>query len=64
VAYLHQRLRARADEGIIARVDVARMKISRCDFLGCLQPLIASVKQRPVGEHAIFVLDQYSYDAL
>lgn len=64
VAYLSHRLQARADEGAIERADLARARVSRGDFLRELPRLTATVKQRKMGEHAIFVLDQYSYDKL
>lgn len=64
VSYLSQRLRARADEGAIEQADLARTRVSRGDFLRELPRLTTLVQQRRMGEHAIFVLDQYSYDKL
>lgn len=63
-AYLVQRLAQRADEGAIERADLARVRVYQSDFLAELPRLVAEVKARKMGEHAIFVLDQYSYDKL
>lgn len=64
LAYLRHHLNARADEGAIDRADLARVQVRRADFLDVLPRLIAEVKQRRMGERAIFLLDQYSYDKL
>ncbi|MBS0474286.1 MAG: three-Cys-motif partner protein TcmP [Proteobacteria bacterium] len=63
-AYLEQRLAQRADEGAIERADLARARVCQGDFLAELPRLVGEVKARRMGEHAIFVLDQYSYDKL
>jgi three-Cys-motif partner protein len=64
LAYLRLRLEARADEGAVDRADLARVHVSKADFLDELPRLIAGIKQRQMGERAIFLLDQYSYDKL
>lgn len=63
-AYLEQRLAQRADEGAIERTDLARARVRQGDLLAELPRLVGEVKARRMGEHAIFVLDQYSYDKL
>jgi three-Cys-motif partner protein len=62
--YLRYWVNARAEEGAIEHADRERTHIKQGDFLEELPRLIAQVKQRRMGERAIFVLDQYSYDKL
>lgn len=62
--YLKHWIQCRAEEGLIDPADLPRTNVRCGKFLDELPRLIADVKRRKLGERAIFVLDQYSYDQL
>ncbi len=64
VAHLKYHINARAEESLIDASDLSRIQVCQADFLSQLPNVLAEVKQRKMGERAIFVLDQYSYDKL
>lgn len=60
-SHLSHWLDAKLDENAIDAVDHGNTEILTKDFLSALPYLIQKVKNRKMGEHALFVLDQYSY---
>lgn len=60
-SHLRHWLDAKLDENAIDSVDHGKTEILTKDFLQSLPYLIQKVKNRKMGEHALFVLDQYSY---
>ncbi len=62
--YLRFWLDAKRQEGVIAEADYHRARIVTNNFLAELPSLIQQIKAKRMGEHAIFVLDQYNYDEL
>lgn len=62
--YLRYWLDAKRQENAIADVDYNRVKIVTNDFLAELPSLKQQIAHKRMGEHAIFVLDQYDYDDL
>lgn len=59
--YLQHSLDAKRDENAIDLVDYRQTEVVTNDFLQSLPYLVKRVQQRKMGEHALFVLDQYSY---
>lgn len=59
--YLKHWLAARMEEGGIAQEDFQRATVTTGSFLNELPRLTQEIKTRKMGEHAIFVLDQYNY---
>ncbi len=59
--YLRYWLNAKHEENAIDLADYKQTEIITNDFLKSLPYLIQKVQQRKMGEHALFVLDQYSY---
>ena len=59
--HLQHWLDAKRDENAIDMVDYQQAKVITNDFLQSLPYLVKRVQQRKMGEHALFVLDQYSY---
>jgi len=59
--YLSHWLTAKRDENAIDLADYRQTDVMTSDFLKSLPSLIQKVQQRKMGEHALFVLDQYSY---
>ena len=62
--YLHRHLEKRRGEGAIASVDYPRISLRNGNFDSELQDIVARIKSRRAGARAIFLLDQYSYDAV
>lgn len=62
--YLNFWLDAKRQENAISEIDYSRTKIINNSFLAALPTLIQQVRARRMGEHAIFVLDQYNYHDL
>jgi three-Cys-motif partner protein len=60
-SHLRHWLDAKLDENIIDPIDHKKTEILTNDFIKALPYLIQKVKNRKMGEHALFVLDQYSY---
>lgn len=60
-AHLRHWLGAKRLENAIDQVDYEQTEILTKDFLGSLPYLIQKVQRRKMGEHALFLLDQYSY---
>lgn len=60
--YLRYWLNGKLDEGSLDLDDHQRAEITTGDYLNELPALIQKIKARKMGEHALFVLDQYSYD--
>lgn len=60
-SHLRHWLDAKLDENAIDSVDDGKTEILTKDFLQSLPYLIQKVQSRKMGEHALFVLDQYSY---
>lgn len=52
---------AKRQEDAIEHIDVQQARVANNDFFAELPSIISRVQQRKYGEHAIFVLDQYSY---
>lgn len=61
VAYLNDRIQAKTEGGVIDQIDTSHVRVSNGKFIDHLPRLIGAVKQKKLGERAIFVLDQYSY---
>jgi three-Cys-motif partner protein len=59
--YLNYWLNARLEENAIDEVDYNQTKVITKPFLQTLPYLIQKIQKRKKGEHALFVLDQYSY---
>lgn len=59
--YLQYWLDAKQQENAIDLLDYNRVRIVNTDFFTELPNIIRRVQQRKYGEHAIFILDQYSY---
>lgn len=59
--HLQHWLNAKRDENAIDLVDFKQTEIVTNDFLQSLPYLIQKVQRRKMSEHALFVLDQYSY---
>ncbi|MCL2160538.1 MAG: three-Cys-motif partner protein TcmP [Betaproteobacteria bacterium] len=64
VEYLNYWFNARNNEGVLDQEDVKRTNVKCADFLKELPRIKAAIKARKMGERAIFLLDQYSYDDL
>jgi len=62
--YLRHWLDARLQENAIDQSDYGQVEIITNDFLQALPNIVYKIQQRKMGEHAIFVLDQYSYKNL
>jgi three-Cys-motif partner protein len=62
--YLRFWLDAKRQEGAVAEADFRQTKIVTNSFLAELPSLVQQIKAKRMGEHAIFVLDQYDYDDL
>ncbi len=60
-AHLRHWLDAKRNENAIDPVDYDKTEIITNDFLKSLPYLVKKVQRRKMGEHALFVLDQYSY---
>jgi three-Cys-motif partner protein len=63
-AYLKFWLDAKRQEGILVDHDYRRTQITTGDFLAALPRVIKQIQEKRMGEHAIFVLDQYNYHDL
>ncbi|MCF7976839.1 MAG: three-Cys-motif partner protein TcmP [Chromatiaceae bacterium] len=61
VAYLRDRITARADENAIEFVDKARVRVTNGRIQSEISRILGAVKQRKLGERVIFLLDQYGY---
>lgn len=59
--YLQHWLDAKRDDNAIDLVDYRQTEVVTNDFLQSLPSLVQKVQQRKMGEHALFLLDQYSY---
>lgn len=59
--YLQHWLDAKRGENAIDLADYMQTEVITNDFLQSLPSLVQKVHQRKMGEHALFVLDQYSY---
>ncbi|MDH2917757.1 MAG: three-Cys-motif partner protein TcmP [Sideroxydans sp.] len=59
--YLRHWLDARHQENAIDSVDYNQTEVITSEFLQELPNIIHKIQQRKMGEHAIFVLDQYCY---
>lgn len=59
--HLQYWLDAKRQENAIDPVDHSKTEVITNDFLQSLPYLVQKVQQRKMGEHALFVLDQYSY---
>ncbi|MDR5835133.1 three-Cys-motif partner protein TcmP [Caballeronia sp. LZ034LL] len=62
--HLLQHLEKRRAEGAIARQDFERFKVLNAGFLDELPKIVERIKARRGGARAIFLLDQYSYNAV
>lgn len=62
--YLRFWLNAKREEQAIAEVDYQRAAVVTGDFLTELPKLKKQISSGRMGEHAIFMLDQYNYDDL
>jgi three-Cys-motif partner protein len=62
--YLVQHLERRRAEGAIAQLDFERSKVLNAGFLDELPRIVERIKARRGGGRAIFLLDQYSYNAV
>lgn len=60
-AYLRYWLDAKRQENAIDLADYDKTKVITNSFLQELPNIVQKIKQRKMGEHAIFVLDQYCY---
>ncbi|WP_043465136.1 three-Cys-motif partner protein TcmP [Azovibrio restrictus] len=60
--YLRYWLNGKFEEGCLDIADRQRHEITTGDFLAELPRMLQKIKSRRMGEHAIFVLDQYDYD--
>jgi three-Cys-motif partner protein len=60
-AHLRYWLDAKRDENAIDLVDYKQTEIINNDFLQSLPYLVQKVQRRKMGEHVLFMLDQYSY---
>ena len=59
--HLQHWLDAKRDANTIDLIDHRQTEVITNDFLQSLPYLVKKVQQRKMGEHALFVLDQYSY---
>jgi three-Cys-motif partner protein len=59
--YLRYWLNAKREENSIDSTDYCQTEVITKDFLQALPYLVQKVQRRKMGEHALFVLDQYSY---
>lgn len=59
--HLQHHLDAKRDSNAIDLIDHRQAEVITNDFLQSLPYLVQKVQQRKMGEHALFVLDQYSY---
>lgn len=59
--HLQHWLDAKRKENAIDLVDYGQTEVITNDFLQSLPYLVQKVQRRKMGEHALFVLDQYSY---
>lgn len=59
--YLKYWLNAKLEENAIEQVDFNNTEIITKDFFQALPDLVQKIQKRKMGEHALFVLDQYSY---
>lgn len=64
IEYLNYWVNGRAEDRTIDLADKQKTSIRRADFLTELPRIQAEIKQRKLGERAIFVLDQYNYNDL
>ncbi|ACD18109.1 three-Cys-motif partner protein TcmP [Paraburkholderia phytofirmans] len=62
--YLHHHIEKRRGEGAIANEDYPRISLRNGDFESELRGVVERIKSRRAGGRAIFLLDQYSYDAV
>ncbi|MGE8160338.1 three-Cys-motif partner protein TcmP [Paraburkholderia sp. NPDC080076] len=62
--YLVQHLEKRRAGGAVSQQDFARSKVLKGGFLEQLQGIVRRIKERKGGNRAIFLLDQYSYNAV
>ncbi|WP_186268509.1 three-Cys-motif partner protein TcmP [Burkholderia gladioli] len=62
--YLTQHLEKRRSEGAIAHQDYVQSAVLNSGFLDELPRIVQSIKDRRRGGRAIFLLDQYAYNAV
>jgi len=62
--YLVRHLEKRRAEGAISHQDFERSKVLKAGFLDELPRIVNRIKERRRGNRAIFLLDQYSYNAV
>ena len=62
--YLKEHLTRRRAEGVIADRDYQKVQIANAGFLDELPRIVARIKARRNGCRSIFLLDQYSYNAV
>ena len=62
--YLREHIDKRRAEGTIADMDYQRTTIRNASFVDELPEIVARIKQRRGGFRSIFLLDQYSYNAI
>ena len=60
-AYLKFWLNAKLDEKAVDQVDFDNTEVITKDFFQELPNIVQKIKNRKMGEHALFLLDQYSY---
>lgn len=60
-AYLKYWLNAKLDENAVDQIDFNNTEIVTKDFFQELPNIVQKIKKRKMGEHALFILDQYSY---
>ena len=59
--HLQHWLDAKREENAIDLIDYSQTEVITNDFLQSLPYLVQKVQRRKMGEHALFMLDQYSY---
>jgi three-Cys-motif partner protein len=62
--YLRRHLERRRAEGVITDMDFQRATVRNASFLDELPKIVDRIKERRGGGRAIFLLDQYSYNAI
>jgi three-Cys-motif partner protein len=62
--YLRQHLDKRRAEGVMADMDFRRADVRNASFLDELHNIVSRIQARRGGCRAIFLLDQYSYNAV
>ncbi|QGR87699.1 three-Cys-motif partner protein TcmP [Burkholderia multivorans] len=62
--YLRRHLERRRAEGAVMEMDYQRTTVRNAGFLEALPKIVERIKARRGGGRAIFLLDQYSYNAI